>query len=136
MMKTKVKVVLLVLVCLMLIGCGTNKKKESKTTLGLVPSRIENIQNGGTIPEGCQAKVICDSGFKTEMFWGTWVLDSSQPEEFKESFVLGSNENAKEFCCFPNKMRFNPVWAGMSLDAGFWQQDIKQKKDLTMRRGT
>lgn len=116
-MRKRLNVLLLILLFILMIsGCGgkENRKKEREIA-GLLPTRIEQIDQGGMIPEGHEAKVQAQSEYTLDMLWGTWVRKGSSTEEIaasEQTINIGSGEEAKEIECFPSKMSLNPAWAG------------------------
>ena len=101
-MLRKVKVVILALALILSVsGCGGEKAKEKKEReiAGLLPTRIEQIDQGGVIPEGYEAKVQAQSEYTLDMLWGTWVRKGSSTEEMvasKQTVSIGSEEEPKE----------------------------------------
>lgn len=136
-------VVLNTILCVMLLlnGCGNEAVDttivESETALetdevneedhiigGILPTRIENIDQGGTIPEGCEAKRSAEEGdYMLEMLWGTWVPEGSgktgEMPDTDKTILLGEGEDAIEIMCWPERLTFVPAWAGGDNSFGF-----------------
>ena len=137
MMLRKVKVVILALALILSVsGCGGENAEEKKEReiAGLLPTRIEQIDQGGVIPEGYEAKVQAQSEYTLDMLWGTWVRKGSSTEEMaasKQTVSIGSEEEPKEIGYFPENMKFNPAWAGTGILLGSTDQNGRFTKTTT-----
>lgn len=119
-MKKYIRIMTILACCFIFAGCSQQDQEKSK---GILPTRIEQIDQGGVIPEGHEAKVESESEYSLDMLWGTWVLKGSRNEEVHvtdKTIDIGSVETdaAVEVECFPSSMSFNPAWAGNSLTKG------------------
>lgn len=115
MIKRMKRLILALSFVLALSGCGGGEKEEKgKEIAGILPTRIEQIGQGGVIPEGHEAKVEAQSEYTLDMLWGTWVRkgsSASDPEVPEQTIQIGTEEEPKEIECFPKMMSFNPAWA-------------------------
>ena len=109
----------------MLSGCGGNGTQQS---LSCMPARIEQISEGGFVPDGSEAEneAVPSEKLKNEMLWGTWVLEGSGSVDelhisdmaFSLPFSDGSDKTVAVEC-LPKRLTFSPAWAGVSFSLSF-----------------
>ena len=109
-----------------LAGCGSSGKSTAKTLSGgYLPGRIEQIQEGGVIPSGQEAKrQMEEAAYPEESLYGDWVRvyasGEEQPQYAPETETIQYvcyDEEGKAFTlpfgCFPESMSFYPAgWGG------------------------
>ena len=116
-MKKIIMSLLLVFSFVVLSACGDQKE----ASMGILPSRIEQIDQGGVIPEGSEAKVNGKGDYSLDMLWGTWVLegsgDNTEVHVTDETIDLSHSEGEISVECFPKCFSIGPAWSGIAIDS-------------------
>lgn len=77
-MKRAVSLLLACAIIGSLASCGNKSSVNTPVSAGYLPTRLEQISEGGVVPEGCEAKThLENSDFSIESLWGEWVLKGS-----------------------------------------------------------
>lgn len=107
-----------------LAGCGSSGGGSTTAVAaagGYLPGKIEQIQQGGIVPAGYEAKkALADSIYPEESLYGEWVrvyaADEEQPEYAPDAEVVeyrfyneSGVETAERHGCFPKSMSFYPA---------------------------
>lgn len=122
---------------LMFIACANQNVETETDSNKYLPTKIENIENGGRIPEGCEAKTpVEESKHSISSFWGNWVLKGSAEEDVHISdktieYTLLDEEGKPVTLtveCFPERLSFHP--ANISNDAELYalKRDAKNRQ--------
>lgn len=136
-MKKIVSLILVLIIIVTIAACGNQKKSktskkeknkqeniEKKASNEYLPSRIENINNGGEIPEGNEAgKQMESANYPKESLWGTWVPENSADIESQEKTFASktttyideeTGEESKatkiKLKIFPQSLKFAAPW--------------------------
>ena len=136
-MKKIISLILVLIIIVTMAACGNQKKSETskkeknkqesiekKASNEYLPSRIENINNGGEIPEGNEAnKQMESANYPKESLWGSWVPENSADiESQEETFAsetttyideeTGEESKAAEIKLkiFPQSLKFAAPW--------------------------
>lgn len=79
-MKRKINLIMIcIVVIIMLTACHEKgDSNASPDSAEFLPKRVEEINNGGSVPKGSESKnKIEKSSYDISSFWGTWVLKGS-----------------------------------------------------------
>lgn len=136
-MKKIVSLILVLIIIVTMAACGNQKKSETskkeknkqeniekKASNEYLPSRIENINNGGEIPEGNEGgKQMESANYPKESLWGTWVPENSADIESQEKTFASktttyideeTGEESKatkiKLKIFPQSLKFAAPW--------------------------
>lgn len=143
-MKKIVSLILVLIIIVTIAACGNQKKSktskkeknkqeniEKKASNEYLPSRIENINNGGEIPEGNEAgKQMESANYPKESLWGTWVPENSADIESQEKTFASktttyideeTGEESKatkiKLKIFPQSLKFAAPWDNIGFFA-------------------
>lgn len=110
---------------LALVSCGASQSDTTAKTAGYLPTRLEDISEGGIVPEGYEAGTSMTTGnYPLESIWGTWVPISAVTS--KKTFTANtttytdeetgeqSQPKSIELKVFPEELTFCPPWENAS----------------------
>lgn len=126
----KKNVFLYLLIVMMLVsltacaGKDTDTGKKQIESMKILPSRMEQISQGGVIPEGCEAAVTEEGAYPLESLWGRWVPETETIEteqtitvqtvaSYDEETGERGDTTDIELKVFPAEMDFRPPWMGL-----------------------
>ena len=137
-MRKKVALFILVCVLMSIFACGkgdSNGLVHSESNI--LPTRVEKINEGGSIPEGAEAAVPVDNVPEYPMLWGEWVLDvedsySANPTDKSIKVELDGETSYIE--CLPYNLEFSASWASGSEDGEVISPDGLTSKNMNLEK--
>lgn len=121
---------------MVLMSCGSIGTANAPHSAGYLPTRLEEISEGGVVPEGYESKTDMSAGnYFMESIWGTWVPISESLSEktftTKDRTYIdeetGEEREPKsiELKIFPYELNFCPSWVSASPWGGISSYNSK-----------